>query len=201
MTWLDVRAESEFRLAGSTRNLPPTTAIDETRQYLRRVAGFLNRDQMSELLGEVGEIYRLSILDRFRTSTDPAGRPWKKLSQATINLKQRGIVGKGGKLHRPPAVASVTPKGFSSIPAGPNKQLIWTGRMINAIRIVKDTRRSNVNIGLSSKQIPYALIQHVGDATRNIPSRRFLGYNNRTNAEALRAIRAYMLLKISSQSK
>lgn len=188
---LDVRVEAEFEINGKK-----SSSMDPVRDMLKKLVGKLDRAQMGDLLGEIGEIYYTNTMDRFRSHTDPKGRSWKWLQPKTIKLKTTGIVGKGGKTHRPPAVKAVSPRIGSAIQGGPYNQLIWTGKMVRAIRIVKDARRGSVNIGLSSTEIPYAWRHQMGYG--KVPMRKFLGYNQATNARAMEAVARYVSQAIST---
>lgn len=179
--WVDVRVESEFR----GREQAPSSSMQEVRDRLRAIASSLDRTQMREVLNEVGEIYRQNILTRFASHTNPQGQSWRWLAPATIRKKQRGMG------NRPPSIPSVQPRNHANIPVTPYSQLIWTGKLIKAIRTVVDSRRAMVTVGVSSHQVPYAWVHQMGGGN-GIPMRKYLGYNQRTNAAAMRAIRDYL---------
>lgn len=181
---LDVRVENE--LGG------PSSSNAEVADRLRSIRDALGRDRMAELLGKVGEVYYGSIIERFKSHTGPTGQAWKRLKQRTILLKQRGM----GK--RPPAQASFsTPAG--TVAGGAYNQLLWTGKLLRAVKVVVRKERSTVQIGVNSQQVPYAWAHQMG--TERIPMRKFLGYTKKANTEAMRIIREYLVAQASASAK
>lgn len=194
---LNVRVELEARTLFSDGRATsgPSSSMQAVNDYLKQVAAGLDRTQMGALLREVGDIYYDSIITRFKSHTDPKGQSWKHLNKETVTLKRTGMVNSSGRVgsYRPPAVKSARARNGVSIPVSPETQLIWTGRLLRAIRVVVDARRATVRIGLSSDEVPYAWVHQMGYTPNKIPMRKYLGYTKKANEAAMQAIRNFFL--------
>ena len=179
---LDVRVEREFTVAGRV-----SSDRDEVNNRLRAIRDALDRTQMRTLLQQVGEIYYDSTLERFRSQSEPSGQKWHAWAELTKKLRKTGVIGRGGQMHRPPAVSSVS-VGGQSITAG---KLIWTGKLIKAIKVAVRADRGTVQIGVNSAQVPYAWLHQMGHG--KIPMRKFLGYTKKANEAAKKAISNYLM--------
>lgn len=192
---IDVRVEREYTTGGKV-----SSSKDEVNRAIRNIATSLNHDQMQEMLSEIGDIYYDSIMTRFRSHTNPQGQSWKHLQKETVHLKREGQYSKSGRLIRGPAVKSVSPRRGAAIAVSPETQLIWTGKLLRAIRVVKDYRRGTLAIGLDSRQVPYAWVHQMGYAWRNIPMRKFLGYTKVANQQAMAVVRRYLQQRTTGTS-
>ena len=125
---------------------------------------------VSEPLKEIATIYRDGTLKRFKTKTTPEGRPWKKLKPRTVLAK---TYGKGS---RGPSIES------------PSSQLVWTGKLRGAIKVLFQKREKRIQIGVSLSDVPYARLHQFGSgqtATNNVPARKWLGTTKGDNKKAL----------------
>lgn len=196
MTWrLDVRVEMELKGSPwSSQQGGPSSSMQEVNDYLKSLRDKLSREQMKGLLDEVADLYYQNTIERFRSHTNPKGQSWKWLKPQTVDYKTNGMYDRSGRTLRPPAIKSVSlRRAPPSLSVTPNTQLIWTGKLIKAIRTVVDPRRGTIRIGLDSREVPYAWVHQMGYSTKNIPMRKFLGYNKKTNDAAMRAISNYLL--------
>jgi len=182
MSVLDVRVEREFTIGGKV-----SSERDAVNDTLRSIRDALSREQMLPLLKSVGDVYYSSTILRFKSQTAPSGQKWAGWAEITKKLRKTGIIGAGGRVLRPPAIASVS-VGGESVAGG---KLIWTGRMIKAIKVAVRSDRASVQIGLSSKQVPYAWRHQMGYS--KVPMRKFLGYTKKANDEARRVIHNYLV--------
>ncbi len=123
-------------------------------------------------LRKIGLLYVENTLLRFKTHTSPDGRAWKRLQPATVKLKKKG----SGK--RGPSIES------------PYNQLIWTGALRKSIK-VRFSGKNGIQVGVFDK-LAYAAAQQFGSIKKNIPARKFLGSNKKTNAVALKIIADYI---------
>lgn len=89
-------------MAGATlRTRVDDEAIDRALSHMRRVA-----ENPAPALKDIGEYLQRSVDDRFRSETDPQGRPWEPLSGFTKAnkrndkiLTERGGPGLRGSIH------------------------------------------------------------------------------------------------------
>ena len=183
---LDVRVEREFTRGGKV-----SSSKDLINERLKAIRNSLQREELKELLQQVGEIYYDSTMTRFQSQSAPSGRKWAAWSALTRKLRTTGIPNR-----RPPAVQGVNIPGWGSIAAG---KLIWTGKLIRAIKVRVRPERATVQVGLNSAQVPYAWRHQQGYG--KVPQRKFLGYTQKANAQALKAIRNYMSAAIGGLEK
>jgi phage gpG-like protein len=155
-----------------------TFSVDRTDSF-RNVEAMLNElrgkmDDVSDPLKEIAAIYKSSTMKRFSTKTTPEGRPWKKLQKRTILAKTRGYGSRG---------PSIGP---------PSDQLVWTGKMRGAIKVLFQKREKRILIGVSLNEVPYARLHQSGSNskfgdtnTHNVPARKWLGTTKGDNRAAL----------------
>lgn len=129
---------------------------------------------VSEPLKEIATIYKDGTLKRFKTKTTPEGRPWKKLKPRTVLAKTYG------KGTRGPSIES------------PSSQLVWTGKLRGAIKVLFQKREKRIQIGVSLSEVPYARLHQSGSNsqygdtnTHDVPARKWLGTTKGDNKKAL----------------
>ncbi len=162
------------------------TAIAQLRRRLTTV---------QPVLEDIGKIYVESTKLRFESQTDPKGRVWKFNTKKTQAKKRTGFWARG------PAIE------------GPNKRLVWTGKLRKSIHY-----RVGGNTVYVMADVPYAPLQQFG-ATAGmyggwfneryatggkhggfqpipwapVPARPFLGPNLKTNEKVLGVLGDYLL--------
>ena len=129
---------------------------------------------VSEPLKEIATIYKDGTLKRFKTKTTPEGRPWKKIKPRTVIAKTHG------KGTRGPSIES------------PSSQLVWTGKLRGAIKVLFQKREKRILIGVSLNEVPYARLHQSGSNskfgvtnTHDVPARKWLGTTKGDNRAAL----------------
>lgn len=125
---------------------------------------------VSEPLKEIAAIYKDGTLRRFKTKTTPEGRPWKKLRPRTVIAKTKGL----------------GPRGPSIGP--PSDQLVWTGKLRGAIKVLFQKRERRIQVGVSLSEAPYARLHQFGSGdtdTNGVPARKWLGTTKGDNRKAL----------------
>lgn len=164
------------------------TAIAQLRRRLTTV---------KPVLEEIGKIYVESTKLRFESQTDPKGRVWKHNTKQTQDKKRKGFWARGSSIE------------------GANKRLVWTGKLRKSIHY-----RVGGNTVYVMSDMPYAPLQQFGATAgmyggfwnamymesgwnergafqpipwAEVPPRRFLGPNLKTNEKVLGVLGDYLL--------
>jgi len=162
----------------------------QVQRAFARAAGLVG--DMFQLMNRIGQEYEKSVLDNFKSQVSPEGRPWQRLSQATLTaglVKRKGFK-KSGDLKA---------KGKKWL-AG-KKILIGRGDLEQAIHYQADKNQVVIGVG---GHIPYGAIhQFGGPAGRKskrvmIPARPYLAENDGTGLR-LAARDREMIMRLSEK--
>lgn len=161
------------------------TGNDKVRNVLNGLSEAFSGQQARSMLRKVGALYLAETENRFEKEYDPDRKKWAALKPSTVRLKGKGYKGRG------PGIKGATHRG------------VWTGDLATSLKM--RVEGDSVIIG---SDVPYAKPFHYGakklkklssginGATApwgEIPSRRFLGRNNRIDDKVVKLIKAEIL--------
>ena len=129
-----------------------------------------NLDIKNRLGKPVGEALVSSTRERFRTSKDPTGRPWKPLSATTVKsgFKKKDYKKSGG-----------LKKGVAEREAN-RKILVQRGRLKNSV----SSSAEDTKVAVGSNLVYARIHQYGGKAgRRKIPARPYLGVSDSDGRE------------------
>lgn len=156
--------------------------VGDLTQLARALQKASKPDIKNRLGKPVGEALVSSTRERFRTSRDPTGRPWKSLSERTVQagFKKKDYT-KSGRLRK--GVAEREAK---------RKILVQSARLKNSVSSDADSTRVAVGSNLDYARIH----QQGGDAGRgkkvSIPARPYLGVSDDDQREIERLTERFL---------